>query len=60
VARFDVYRLQGSTALLLDIHADLFLALGSRVIFPLTMADQAAREGLPNKSNSIDPDDLVA
>lgn len=47
MARFDVYRLQGSTTLVLDIQANLFSTLGSRVIVPLTEADQSAREAMP-------------
>ena len=53
MARFDVYRLQGAAMLVLDIQADLFSGIGSRVVVPLTYADQAAREAMARLKPAI-------
>lgn len=56
MARFDVYRLPGTTMLVLDIQADLFSDLSSRAIVPLIEADLAAREAMPRLKPTLSID----
>lgn len=46
MARFDVYPLQGTSMLVLDIQSDLFSGIGSRLVIPLNDANEAAREAM--------------
>ena len=59
MARFDVYKLEGPTPLVIDVQSDLLSKLQTRVVVPLISLDRAPNEPMPRlrpqlKLQSID------
>jgi toxin CcdB len=47
MARFDVFRIDRTDVLVVDIQADILSGLDTRVVVPLVPADTVQREAMP-------------
>lgn len=47
MARFDVYRIDRAGLLVVDMQADILSDLDTRVVAPLVLANESAREAMP-------------
>ena len=46
MARFDVYTFRGDVPLVVDVQAELFEHIGSRIVIPLLRAEDFANEAM--------------